>query len=80
MNRNFSQTNVVIVSLILYGIIYGSVAFLQPSFLYKSDKSLRQFGVGYKNKTILPMWLFSFTLALFCYLVVLYYLEFQQFI
>ena len=54
MNRNFSQTNVVIVSLILYGIIYGSVAFLQPSFLYKSDKSLRQFGVGYKNKTIFP--------------------------
>lgn len=78
MNLNFSQTNVVVVAIILYGLLYGLIAYLQPSFLYKHDKTLRQFGVGYKNKTILPMWLFSLSLGIFCYLVVLYYLEFQK--
>ena len=80
MNRNFAQTNVPLVALILFFVIYGIVATTQPSFLYKQDKSLRQFGVGYRNKTILPMWLFSLLLGVLCYLVVIYYLEYQQYI
>jgi hypothetical protein len=33
---------------------------------------LRPFGVGYKNTTILPLWLASILLAIFSYFVVLY--------
>ena len=80
MNRNFLQTNVVLVAIILYIILYGVVILAQPSFLYKSDNTLRQFGVGYRNKTILPMWLFAFILGIISYVAVIYYLEFQQYI
>lgn len=80
MNRNFIQTNAVMVAIILYVIIYGVVVLAQPSFLYKTDTTLRQFGVGYRNKTILPMWLFAVILGIICYLAVIYYMEFQQYI
>ena len=80
MNRNFLQTNVVMVAIILYIVAYGLIIMVRPSFLYKSDNTLRQFGIGYKNKTILPMWLFAFIMGVVCYLAVLYYLEFQQYI
>jgi len=78
MNRNFAQTNVPLVALILFFVIYGFVAMAQPAFLYKKNNTLREFGVGYRNKTILPMWLFSFLLGVICYLIVIYYLEYQQ--
>ncbi len=80
MNRNFLKTNVVLAAIVLYIVIYAIFAYAQPSFLYKSDNTLRQFGVGFRNKTILPMWLFSLLLGILSYLAVIYYLEFQQYI
>jgi len=68
------------VAIILYIVAYGLIIMVRPSFLYKSDNTLRQFGIGYKNKTILPMWLLAFIMGVVCYLAVLYYLEFQQYI
>ena len=78
MNYNFANTNVVLVALILFVISYSFIVACKPSFLYRKDNTLRSFGVGYKNKTIFPLWLFSLILAVLCYLVVLYYLEFQR--
>ena len=46
---------------------------IKPSFLYNKDSSLRQFGIGYKNNTILPLWLFSIILGILIYMLVLYY-------
>jgi hypothetical protein len=46
---------------------------MKPPFLYNLDGSIRQFGVGYKNKTILPVWLLSFVLGILCYLGVNFY-------
>lgn len=80
MNRNFLKTNVVLAAIVIYIILYGTVVLAQPSFLYKPDSTLRQFGVGYRNKTILPMWLLSFILGIISYLAVIYYMEYQQLI
>lgn len=80
MNRNFLKTNVVLAAIVLYVVIYAIFVYAQPSFLYKSDNTLRQFGVGFRNKTILPMWLLSLLLGILSYLAVIYYLEFQQYI
>jgi hypothetical protein len=53
---------------------------IQPAFLYDKDGSIREFGVGYKNKTILPMWLFSIILGILSYTFVLYYLTYPRFV
>lgn len=47
---------------------------LKPSFLYNKDGSIREFGIGYKNKTILPIWLLSLILGILSYLIVMFYL------
>jgi len=62
------------VSIILFIMIFGFIQMMKPSFLYNPDGSFREFGVGYKNKTILPVWLLSIVLGILCYLAILFYI------
>ncbi len=48
----------------------------KPAFLYNTDGSLREFGVGYRNKTILPMWLLSIVLGILIYISLMYYVTY----
>jgi hypothetical protein len=73
MLRTFTRNNTTLVSVIIFLVIFGIVQLIKPSFLYNNDGSLREFGVGYKNKTILPLWLFSIVLGILTYVSVLYY-------
>lgn len=73
MLRTFARNNTPLVSIIIFLIIFTTIQIMKPSFLYKIDGSIREFGVGYKNKTILPIWLLSIVLGIVCYLIVVYY-------
>ena len=79
MYRNFIRDNVTLVSIILYVIIFSMIQLSKPTFLYNTDGSIREFGVGYKNKTILPIWLLSIVLGIVCYLIVVYYIANPKF-
>jgi len=74
MYKQFIRKNVLLVSILLFIIIFGFIQMLKPSFLYNKDGSLREFGVGYKNKTILPVWLLSLVLGILSYLLVLFFI------
>jgi len=74
MLRTFTRNNTTLVSIIIFLVIFMIIQMLRPAFLYNKDGSLREFGVGYKNKTIVPLWLFSIILGIMCYVMVLYYL------
>lgn len=74
MSRTFIKNNITLVAIIIFVIIFGLIQYMKPAFLYKSDGSVREFGIGYKNKTIMPIWLFSLLLGILSYLGVLYYL------
>ena len=74
MYKQFIRKNVILVSIILYIIIFGGIQMLKPSCLYNQDGSLREFGVGYKNKTILPVWMLSLVLGILSYVLVLFYI------
>jgi hypothetical protein len=80
MLRTFARNNTTLVSIIIFLIVFGIIQMLQPSFLYNNDGSIREFGVGYKNKTILPLWLFAIVLGILSYTFVLYYLTYPRFI
>ena len=73
MYRNFIRDNVTLVSIILFVTIFSMIQLSKPAFLYNTNGSIREFGVGYKNKTILPIWLLSIVLGIVCYLIVVYY-------
>ena len=79
MYRHLIRENITLVSILLFFTIFGFINFLKPKFLYHSDGSIREFGVGYKNKTILPIWLLSIVLGILCYLIVMYYLIYPKF-
>ena len=73
MYQEFIQKNSILVSILLFLVLFGIIQLLKPSFLYNSDGSIREFGIGYKNKTILPIWLLSIILGILSYIIVLFY-------
>ena len=42
--------------------------------LYDKDSTLRDFGIGYRKKTVLPISIISIILAILSYFFVLYYI------
>ena len=76
MLRTFTKNNVTLVSIVIFLLVFSIVQMIKPRFLYNTDSSLRQFGIGSKNKTILPLWLFSIILGILIYMFVLYYLTY----
>jgi hypothetical protein len=46
---------------------------MKPNCFYNRDGSIREFGIGYRNKTILPIWLLSLVLGILCYLAIMFY-------
>jgi uncharacterized membrane protein YozB (DUF420 family) len=73
MNKKYIHDHITLFSIILFLVVFGFIQALKPRFLYNTDGSIREFGVGYKNKTILPVWLLSIILGILCYLIVLAY-------
>ena len=75
MSKNYIRENPTLVAVILFVIIFGAIQMIKPSCFYNKDGSIREFGIGYKNKTILPVWLLSIVLGILCYLAVLVYIS-----
>lgn len=75
MLKNYARQNTALVSIILFLFIFGSIQMMKPRCFYNKDGSLRDFGIGYKNKTILPVWLLSIILGILSYLAVLFYIS-----
>jgi len=80
MNVHLIRSNITLIALIIFISVYTFTQYIKPGFFYNTDGSLKQFGVGYKNKTIFPIWLFAIVLGIVSYLAVLYYLEFQRYV
>ena len=78
MTKNYIRENPTLIAIVLFVIIYTTIQIMKPSCFYNKDGSIREFGIGYKNKTILPIWLLSLVLGLVCYLTVMYYVTFSR--
>jgi hypothetical protein len=72
MYTTYIRENKPLAAIILFVLIFGLIQIMKPACFYNKDGSIREFGVGYKNKTILPIWLLSLVLGILCYLAVLY--------
>ena len=77
-NRNFVRKHLVSFATLLFVGLYVLILKLKPGFLYNHDGTLRAFGVGYKNKTVIPVWLLAIALAILSYLGILYYLIYPK--
>jgi hypothetical protein len=75
MYKYFIRSNLVFLSVILFVLLFGIINYIKPLCFFNKDGSIRDFGVGYKNKTILPIWLLSIILGILCYLILFYYVN-----
>ncbi len=75
MYRNYVRRHKLFVAIFIFIASFMAIHTVKPSMLYTPDGGFRQFGVGYKQKTIIPIWLVAIILAIFSYLAVLYYIH-----
>jgi len=73
MNPRWVRHNKVSVAIILYIILFALINLVKPAFMYNSDGTIKEFGVGFRKKTIIPIWLISIFLAIIAYFSVMYY-------
>ena len=71
--RRWVRNNKIIVAILIYIVLYSLINILKPAFMYNPDGSIKQFGVGYRKKTIIPVWLISVLIAIISYFSVMAY-------
>jgi len=59
-------------AIILFIIGFAMIHLWKPAIIYQPDGSLRPFGVGYRKRTVVPLWLVVFLLAIFSYTISIY--------
>ena len=80
MIKQFFNKNITLVSIIFFIIMFILLIVIKPEIVFTKNGKPREFGLGYKNKTILPIWLFVIILSIFSYLAVLFYIQFNKII
>jgi hypothetical protein len=80
MLRQFVTININLVSIIVFLILFAIILLIKPNIMFDKNGKPREFGIGYKNKTILPLWLAVIILAIISYLAILCYINFKRFI
>lgn len=74
MYRTFVRRNITLVAIVVFLFLLTMIILIKPAFLFNKDGSFRNFGLGYKNKTVVPIWLVVIILAILAYFSVLYFL------
>lgn len=75
MLKNVVRRNVVSIAILIYIALYLLIMSIKPSFLFQKNGSLREFGIGYRNKTVIPVWFLAIFIATLSYFSVIYYVS-----
>ena len=79
MLKQFVIANINLVSIVIFLIMFALRMFIKPSIIFDTNGRPREFGIGYKNKTILPLWLTVIILAIVSYFFIVCYINFDRF-
>jgi hypothetical protein len=77
--RYFLRTHKVSFAIFIFLVIFGFIHLVKPGFIYNQDGGFRPFGVGYRNKTVVPIWLVSICIAILSYLFILWATHYSSF-
>jgi hypothetical protein len=76
-NQYIPREALSVIAVFMFLILFGIINAFRPSIIYNKDLSFRRFGIGYKNKTVVPIWLLSIILAILVYVLVTYLFEYR---
>jgi hypothetical protein len=71
-NQFFIKRHITSFSVLVFLAAFAAIHSFKPRFMYNDDGSLRQFGIGFQRKTVVPAWLVAIVVAILSYLLVLY--------
>jgi hypothetical protein len=71
LSKQWIKMNKVSFAIILFLMVFSIFHYMKPAFAYNTSGGFRPFGVGYKHKTVIPIWIIAIILAIFSYLAVL---------
>jgi hypothetical protein len=66
------RNNRLIISIVVFLILISAIHLTKPKLMYNEQGGFRQFGIGYKQKTVVPIWIASIILAVLSYLLIYY--------
>lgn len=67
------RANKVSISITLFLIVMGLIHIVKPAMIYNENGGFKPFGLGYRNKTVIPLWFVAIITAILSYLCVIYY-------
>ena len=70
MNRSFILKNINLTAIMIFLFLYTILVTVKPGLMFTKDGLIRDFGIGYKNKTVTPVWLITIIIAILSYLLV----------
>ena len=70
MNRSFILKNINLTAIFIFLFLYTILVTVKPGLMFTKEGLIRDFGIGYKNKTVTPVWLITIIIAIFSYLLV----------
>lgn len=79
MYRKYIEKNPTSVSIILFLTIFFIIQSIKPSFIYNKNGGFRHFGLGTRNKTVIPIWFTTLIIAILSYVFILYYISLPSF-
>lgn len=62
-------------AILFFILFFGVFHWAKPGFAYLPNGGYRPFGVGYKHKTVVPVWIVAIMLAVLSYTFVLFLLS-----
>jgi hypothetical protein len=71
ISRKIISKNKVAFAIGLFLAIFVLFHTVKPSFAYGDSGEFRPFGIGYRHKTVVPIWLIAILLSILSYLAVL---------
>lgn len=71
ITTKFIRLNRVNIAILIFLLAFAVIHIYKPMLMYTKEGGFRPFGVGYKHKTVVPIWIIAIILAIFSYLAVL---------
>ena len=72
MISDLTKRNPLLSSIIIFLFFFTIITILKPPFIFNRDGSMKDFGLGYTDKTVIPIWLLVIILAIVSYLAIAY--------
>jgi hypothetical protein len=74
--KTFVRKHKLALAISIFLVVFSAIHYIKPAALYNQDGGFRPFGLGYKHKTVIPIWLIAILVAIFSYLGVVSYIQY----